>query len=123
MSLYEKVFGPSTEVDARPTVIGYKYRWTKQYSDKDIRKIHNDRTYTSVIVDPYDCDIGYASSVDGVHEAWLYPEGDILMCATTSEFVGTFASHDDIGVRYYHLVPNPEWKNTHNDYLGYNVMY
>lgn len=103
---------------------GYHYRWHSLYSAEAVRKIHADRPYQSVRIDTENCNFGYGCSVMAHHESWLYPEGDILMCVTTREFAGTFASHDDIEVRYFHLKPEPTWANRTDDdaeWRGYHV--
>lgn len=110
LSLREMV-SPSLKAQTVREVFGREYKWRKMYSQEQIQKIHAERTYESVFVNSDDCYLGYASYVKAFHEAWLYPEGDILVCATTSEFAGTFASHDDVEIRYYHLTPNPNWED------------
>ena len=122
MSLSEMT---STQPKLR-TLEGHKYSWETLYSQEAIQKIHNDRPYESVNIDSSLCYIGYAAYVKEFHEAWLYFNDDILLCVTTSEFAGTFASHDDIGVKYYHLTPNPKWKEKKTRGYGedeYNVVY
>lgn len=121
MSLAKMVFGGSDQIDVR--VQGKKYSWKQVYSAPTIREIHNDRTYTSVLVDVTDCYLGYANSVMDEGECWLYPEGDLLICLTMGTFAGTLASHDNIEVQYFHLTPNRNWDSvSFHRWDGYNVI-
>lgn len=111
MSLY-RMTQPSIASQVMKKIEGEKYCWKELYSQETIRKIHSDRSHESVDLDTSRCMLGYASEVVEFHEAWLYPEGDLLVCVTASEFAGTLASHDDISVKYFHLTLNEDWKDT-----------
>ena len=45
----------------------------------------------------------YGTMMDCIEEAFLFDDGSILLCGTTSSWMGTFATHDSIAVKYYTL--------------------
>ena len=45
----------------------------------------------------------YGTMMDYIEEAFLFDDGSILLCGTTSSWMGTFATHDHIEVSYYTL--------------------
>lgn len=47
----------------------------------------------------------YGSHLRYVNSAIEFDDGSLLVCATIATWGGTFQSHDDISVRYYHLEP------------------
>ena len=107
-SLTQVIFGKSAK-DERGAE---GYHWTRvgEYGAKGIREYHEAHgpTYTPVILRgariPKEIS-HYAESIDHIQEAWEYSDGSILMCASCSEFAGTFASHDLIEVNFFVLTP------------------
>ena len=47
----------------------------------------------------------YGNRLQYVDEASEFTDGSILLCASVSECMGTFAIHDNISVKYYTLEP------------------
>lgn len=108
MSLYELI---NTKTEFVKPIDSRQYTWYRQYSGDDVRRLHADREFESVrLTHIDDLDVGYGNSITGVNEAWLYPDGNLLVCTVQSEFVGTFHSNNENEVMYYYLVPNPEWE-------------
>lgn len=95
---------------ARPTVQGDDYEWQELHGAKAIREYHVARRKIGTVkVDGYNPDIlGYGDGFEGAHEAYLYADGSILICCSVASWGGTFASHDDVYVRYYGLTPKDE---------------
>lgn len=47
----------------------------------------------------------YGSRFQYIEESVQFDDGRILLAASVSEWAGTFASHDDIRIRYFGLTP------------------
>ena len=93
-----------------PGVINAKdYSWEKIWGSKDIIEYAKSRTIKHVVNVEGEPDrkyfTGYAqcylSTTDGVQ----FTDGTCLVCSSTSEFAGTFASHDAIETNYFLLKP------------------
>lgn len=84
-----------------------KYTWTPLYSAAAIRhEVTGLKELGSVTIEG-DYRFGYCSDLQETHEAIEFEGGKILVCATVTEFAGTFASHNDIAIKFFVLVPRP----------------
>lgn len=101
-------------INAPRTVYGEKYEWTELYGDREIREYHNKYESFEVVDLEFQhfgrggkefVDFGYGATYREAVEAYEYPDGTIQLCCTIAEWGGTFATHDDIVIRYYLLTP------------------
>ena len=53
---------------------------------------------------------GYGCGIRYISEAALLSDGRVMVCVTSYEIAGTFASHDDIVTSYYILTPKPGYE-------------
>jgi hypothetical protein len=90
-------------------ILAKDYSWQKIYGAADIieygkkRKIVSEATVSGAPRQEYFNN--YGQSYLGTTEGVLFSDRTLLVCATTSEFAGTFASHNDVVTNYYILKP------------------
>lgn len=93
-----------------PGVIQAKdYAWKTIWGSHDIIAYAKDRTVKGIVNVAGEPDkryfTGYCQRYLNTTDGVEFTDGTCLVCATTSEFAGTFASHDAIETRYYLLTP------------------
>ena len=88
---------------------GDNYTWERlTYDASRIREHHNSRTKVGDVVIRGDIPREirhYVESLEESTEAYEYDDGSILLCATCSEFAGTFASHNETEIHFFLLIP------------------
>lgn len=88
------------------------FKWEELYGEKYIREflgkaVAVDEPYTIVAEYGFKPTGGYGQMLRETFEVVKLSDGRYLALAETSEFAGTFASHDTIAVSYYGLTPLP----------------
>lgn len=86
------------------------YYWERIWGRKDIVEYGEGREIKGTVTIAGEpsrdvADLGYGSRYLGSTEGVEFTDGSCLVCATISEFAGTFASHDSIEVQYFVLEP------------------
>jgi hypothetical protein len=101
---------------ARGPTQGRRYRWTELDGLKALLTFASVHQVTQQELDTRTLSAPESSAPDSpfnrwgvrlsyVQSAFVCLDGWVIVCATTSEWMGTFASHDNIMVRYYGLEP------------------